>query len=87
MRKETKMSDLLLSAVFGSFIVVRLMKGPWLKNPQYLAAAILGSIVGALLMHSYWPGLDDDLIASSITGLAGPIAGMLLFDAVLMAVA
>ena len=51
------MSELLLSAIFTAFSMVRLIKGPWLRNPQYLAAGIAGSILGALVLHTYWPGL------------------------------
>jgi hypothetical protein len=77
------MSQLLLSAVLGSFFIVRLFKGPWVRNPHYLAAAIVGSVLGTLLLHAFWPALDGDFIASGAVGIAGPIAGMLLFDAVL----
>jgi hypothetical protein len=63
--------------------MVRLLKGPWIRNPQYLAAAIAGSVVGSLLLHAGWPGLDGDFVAGGIVGIAGPIAGIVLFDAVL----
>lgn len=77
------MTYLLVSAVLGSFMMVRLFKGPWGRNPQYLAAAIAGSVAGTLLLHTFWPALDDDFIAGGIVGIAGPIAGIVLFDALL----
>jgi hypothetical protein len=77
------MSDLLLSAVFTAFTMVRLLKGPWLRNPQYLACGIVGAIVGALALHAFWPAYDDDFIIGGVTGIFGSWAGMALFDAVL----
>ena len=47
------MSDLLLSAIFTAFTMVRVIKGPWLRNPQYLATGILGAVVGTLVLHAY----------------------------------
>jgi hypothetical protein len=77
------MTYLLVSAVFGSFVMVRLFKGPWGRNPHYLAAAIAGSVAGTLLLHAFWPALDGDFIAGGIVGIAGPIAGIMLFDTLL----
>ncbi|MGB3540132.1 MAG: hypothetical protein WBA42_18425, partial [Mesorhizobium sp.] len=77
------MSELLFSAVLGSFFMVRLFRGPWLRNPQYLAAAIAGSVAGTLILHTFWPALDGDFIAGAIIGAVGPLAGMALFDAFL----
>lgn len=77
------MSELLFSAVLGSFFMVRLFRGPWRRNPQYLAAAIAGSVAATLILHAFWPALDGDFIAGAIIGAVGPIAGMALFDALL----
>lgn len=77
------MAYLLVSAVLGSFVIVRLMKGPWGRNPHYLAAAIAGSVAGTLLLHAFWPAMDDDFIVGGLVGIAGPIAGIMLFDALL----
>ncbi|OQM77480.1 hypothetical protein [Manganibacter manganicus] len=77
------MSELLLSAVLGSFFMARLFRGSWLRNPQYLAASIAGSVAGSLLLHAFWPALDGDFIAGAIIGVAGPYAGMTLFDLLL----
>jgi hypothetical protein len=80
------MSGILFSAVATGFFMVRLCKGPWLKNPQYLAAAICGSILAALVLHLFWPVMDDSFFVGGATGLAGSWAGMALFDMVLGAV-
>ncbi|WP_245429148.1 hypothetical protein [Mesorhizobium sp. WSM3860] len=77
------MSDILLPAIFTAFTMVRVLKGPWLRNPQYLASGILGAIVGALLLHAFWPAYDDDFIVGGATGIFGSWAGMVLFDAIL----
>jgi hypothetical protein len=77
------MAYLLVSAVLGSFVMVRLFKGPWSRNPQYLAAAIAGSVAGTLLLHAFWPALDDDFLAGGLIGIAGPVAGIVLFDTLL----
>jgi hypothetical protein len=77
------MSELLFSAVLGSFFMVRLFRCPWLRNPQYLAASIAGTVAGPLILHAFWPALDGDFIAGAIIGTVGPLAGMALFDAFL----
>jgi hypothetical protein len=74
------MSDILFSAVTTGFFMVRLLRGPWLRNPQYLAAAICGSVLAALMLHLFWPIMDDSFIIGGVTGLAGSWAGMVLFD-------
>ena len=77
------MSDILLPAIFTAFTMVRVLKGPWLRNPQYLASGILGAIIGALLLHAFWPAYDYDFIVGGVTGIFGSWAGMALFDAIL----
>jgi hypothetical protein len=74
------MFDVLFSAVTTGFFMVRLFRGPWLRNPQYLAAAICGSVLAALMLHLFWPVMDDSLVVGGVTGLAGSWAGMALFD-------
>jgi len=77
------MSDLLLSSIFTAFTMVRVLRGPWLRNPQYLATGILGAIVAVLLLHGLWPAYDDDFVIGGVTGIFGSWAGMALFDAIL----
>ncbi|MDX8434890.1 MULTISPECIES: hypothetical protein [Mesorhizobium] len=83
MVQRPTMSDLLLSAIFTAFTMVRVLKGRWLRNPQYLASGIVGAIVAALLLHAFWPAADDDLIVGGATGIFGSWAGMAVFDAIL----
>jgi membrane associated rhomboid family serine protease len=63
--------------------MVRLLRGPWLRNPQYLASGIVGAVVAALLLHAFWPAADDDFIVGGVTGILGSWAGMALFDTIL----
>ena len=83
MVQRPAMSDFLLSAVFTAFAMVRVLKGPWLRNPQYLASGILGAIVGVLLLHAFWPAYDDDFIVGGVMGIFGSWVGMAVFDAIL----
>jgi len=34
--------SVLISAILSSFLLVRLIKGPWLRYPQYPAVAMVG---------------------------------------------
>lgn len=77
------MSEILLSSVLSGFFMVRVVKGPWLRNPQYLAASIAGSILATLILHAVWPDADGDLIFSSLAAFGGSFAGIVLFDAAL----
>ena len=63
------MSDLLLSSIFTAFTMVRVLKGPWLRNPQYLATGILGAIVAVLLLNGLWPSYDDDFVIGRGAGM------------------
>ena len=77
------MSGILLSAIFTAFAMVRFIKGPWLRNPQYLASGIAGAIVAILVAHSFWPAADDSFIVGMAAGVAGSWCGMAAFDRVL----
>jgi hypothetical protein len=74
------MSELLLSAVFTAFWTVRLVRGSWLRNPQYLAVGIVGSILGAVVLRAISPDLEDDFIVGGLIGVAGSWGGILLFE-------
>lgn len=74
------MPSVILSAIFSSFLFVRLIKGPWLRNPQYLAAAMIGSAILSLVGNSLFPGSADDMLMSNIWAFGGSLAGIFLFD-------
>jgi|CXWK01.1.fsa_nt_gi uncharacterized membrane protein YoaK (UPF0700 family) len=74
------LSLIALSAVLASFFAVRILKGPWRRNPQYLAVAIVGSIVGALLLHAGWPQFDSDFVLPTIVSFIGSCAAVFAFD-------
>ncbi|TPM96150.1 hypothetical protein [Mesorhizobium sp. B2-1-3A] len=58
------MSDLLLSGIFTAFTMVRLLKGPWLRNSQCLATGITGGATG---IFGSWTGMA---LFDAIQGIA-----------------
>ena len=77
------LSLIALSAVLSSFFAVRIIKGPWRSNPQYLAVAIVGSVVGALLLHASWPQFDSDFVLPTIASFIGSCVAVFAFDQVI----
>ena len=77
------MAELLLSALFTAFPMVRLIKGSWLQNPHYLASAFTGAMAFLLGLQAYWPGMENDFFVGSLAGAAGSWGGMVLFDVVI----
>lgn len=77
------MPDLVISALVSSFTFVRLLKGPWLRHPQFLAAAMIGSVVASLLVQSIDPATADGMIGSTIVAFAGSAAGIFLLGQVI----
>ena len=73
------MPTLVLSALVSSFTFVRLLKGPWSRNPQFLAAAMIGAIVFSLAGDHFYPGSGDDFITGNIITFSGSAAGIFLF--------
>lgn len=72
------MPDLIISALVSSFTFVRLLKGSWLRYPQFLAAAMIGSVVVSVLADKLDPGSADGLINSTVFAFAGSAAGIFL---------
>jgi len=70
----------LLSAVFSSFLLVRLIKGPWMRHPHYLGLAMIGSILSTLVLATFSPGMEDDLIAGNLAAFAGAFVAIQAFD-------
>ena len=83
---STAMAEILFSAVCTAFMMVRFIKGPWARNPQYLACAICGSVVAALVLHAFWPSMEDSFVVGGITGFAASWGAIAIFDAALGAV-
>jgi uncharacterized membrane protein YeaQ/YmgE (transglycosylase-associated protein family) len=71
---------IVLSAVLSSFFAVRIIKGHWTRNPQYLAVAMVGSVVGAVVLHAGWPELDGDLLLPTIVSFIGSCVAVFAFD-------
>lgn len=76
------MPSVLISAILSSFLLVRLIKGPWLRYPQYLAVAMICSGFAAIIAASFSPELADSLIVGNLIQFAGAFAGIQLFDKV-----
>ena len=76
------MPSLIISALISSFTFVRLLKGPWLRNPHYLAAAMIGSVAVMLLGDKFDPGSADDMISGTLLAFAGSAAGVFLMGRV-----
>lgn len=64
MVQRSIMSDLLLSDIFTAFHMVRLLKGPWLRNSQCLAIGIIGGVTG---VFGSWTGMA---LLDAVLGIA-----------------
>lgn len=69
-----------LSAVFSALVSVRILKGSWMRYPQYLALSIIGGLIALLLLHQGWPQFDDDMILPTIAAFVGACASVFAFD-------
>ncbi|MFZ1773496.1 MAG: hypothetical protein WAT78_06010 [Rhizobiaceae bacterium] len=74
------MPGILLSALFSCFTMVRIAKGPWMRNPQYLAVSLVGSVLAMLALNAYSPGMADEFVAGTLAAMAGAYAGIAAFD-------
>ena len=74
------MFDMLLSALSASALLVRLVKGPWMRNPQYLAAGIVGAAAISLVLASFAPDMENSFLVGGVAGIAGAWAGIAAFD-------
>ncbi len=74
------MPSILVSAVLSAFFATRLLKGAWVRNPQYLALSMVGSLAGILVLHSGWPQFDDGFVVPNAVSLAGAFVAVFAFD-------
>ena len=81
------MAEVFLTSLFSSFFLVRLLKGSWLKQPVYLALAIIGGLAGLIGTSVMWPGSENDWIAGNFAALVGAWALIMLYDRVVGTVA
>ncbi|MBP1851211.1 hypothetical protein [Rhizobium halophytocola] len=77
------MPSLVITALVASFTFVRLLKGPWMRNPQYLAAAMIGSMIVVIAGDGLDPGIGDDFIMGNLLALGGSAAGIFLMGRVI----
>lgn len=76
------MAEILLGALSMAFFLVRIIKGPWMRNPQYVAAATVGAMAVSLGLFVIAPDLEFNIIVGSLVGGAGAFAGIFAFDVI-----
>jgi len=69
-----------LSAILSAFMAVRIIKGGWMRNPQYLAVSIVGSIVGAFILHLSSAELEAEWFIPTLACFIGSCAAVFIFD-------
>ena len=77
---EATVPDIILSALFSSFFIVRVIKGPWMRNPQYLAVSIFGSAAAMIVLNAISPGAADEFILGNGAAFAGAFLSIAAFD-------
>ena len=65
------MTEMLFGALSMAVLLVRIIKGPWMRNPQYLAAALVGAVALSLGLGALSPDLENDLIVGTLAGGVG----------------
>ena len=75
----------LISAIFSGFFAVRIFKGPWMRNPQYVAIAMVGCGLGIIALSLISPELEDSFLAADISAITGAFIAMKLYDGVMNA--
>jgi hypothetical protein len=73
--------SIILSALFSSFLTVKIVKGSWTRNPQYLVLSIVGGAIAMVALNALSPGSADDFILGNVATFAGAIATIFAFDA------
>lgn len=74
------MTSVIIAALASAFFLVRIVKGPWTRHPQYVASATIGAVVISLLLFKLAPDLEADMIVGGIAGLVGAGAGIFVFS-------
>lgn len=77
---ELALPTIVLSALSSSFLTVKLVKGSWAHNPQYLGLSMVGSTMAMLFVSAIAPGSTDDFVVRIIVAFAGAFASMTAFD-------
>jgi hypothetical protein len=74
------MPDIVFSALSTALLLVRFIKGPWMRYPQYVAAALVGALVAGLLLAKFAPDIGSSFLIGGLSGFGGAWIGIIAFD-------
>jgi hypothetical protein len=74
------MPEILISAISCAFFAVKIVKGKWAQNPQYLVVAIIGGVLSSLTLHAVSPEYYDDFVIGNVAVLTGCWISIFGFD-------
>ena len=77
---ELSTASILMTAIFSSFLVVRLLKGSWTRDPAALVVAMVGGVVVALVARNMEVEWLADPLVTRIAISAGAFAFAFGFD-------
>ena len=77
---ESIVPFIVINGLFSSFFLVRVIKGAWMRNPQYLAVAMVGAVGAMLSLNAMEPGMADGFIAGNLAAFAGAFGAITLYD-------
>lgn len=75
------MPDIVFSALSTALLLVRFIKGPWMRHPQYVAAALVGALAAGLFLTRFVPDIGSGFIIGGLSGFGGAWIGIIAFDA------
>ena len=81
--EEATMPVLLLKALLSGFFAVRVFKGSWFRNPQYLVIAMVGCALAVMTLDSFAPDLASNFAFNNLAALAGAFVAIKAFDMVM----
>ena len=73
--------SIVLTALFSSFLTVKIVKGSWKRNPQYLVLSIVGGAVAMVVLNILSPGSAEDFILGNVAAFVGAVATIFAYDA------
>ena len=77
---DITMASILLTAILSAFLVVRVLVGPWARNPVHLVVAMVGAVVAGLLVVGIPLPIFEDAVTQRVTIFIGAVVFTLGFD-------